>query len=246
MSGLNKHSPIPLYHQLKDELLRGILGGGWRPGDRLPTENDLAAKFDVSKITVRQAIRELVSLGHVQREQGRGTFVRRPATQQGPRELTGFTEEMRRRGMKATSRVLEQSTVPATAEVAAKLQIQPHDPVFRLCRLRLAEGDPVGLETAHLPLALVPQIAEFAFGSASLYELLHFHYNLRPFQAKETHAAIVVSDADAALLTVPRGSAGLAMERVTCLESGRPIEFVRSVMRGDRYELVLDLKVDLT
>lgn len=245
MSGLNKHSPIPLYHQLKDELLRGILGGGLRPGDQLPTENDLAAQFSVSKITVRHAIRELVSLGHVHREQGRGTFVRRPATQQGPRELTSFTEEMRRRGLKASSRVLEQGIVSATAEMATKLQLQPHDAVFRLRRVRLAEGDPVGLETAHLPVALVPRIAEFKFDSESLYELLHFHYNLRPFRAKETHKAIVISDADAALLNVRPGSPGLTMERVTCLENGRPIEFVQSTMRGDRYELVLDLRIDV-
>jgi GntR family transcriptional regulator len=244
MSGLNKDSPIPLYHQLKDVLLRGILDGDWKPGTRLPTENELAEQFRISKITVRQAVRELVTAGYVQREQGRGTFVRRPSVEQGPRELTSFTEDMRRRGLTASSRILEQTTVPASADLAARLQVRPQDPMFRLRRLRLADGEPVGVQTAHVPLALVPRIAEIPF-QGSLYEMLQFHYDLRPARAKETHAAIVLGDEDAILLGVRAGTAALMAERTTFLANGRPIEFVQSIMRGDRYTIVLDLTTDI-
>src|SRR5919108_90280 len=105
---LNRDLPVPLYHQVKTRILREIEAGRWRPDEQLPTEDELADRFRVSKITVRQALRELAQLGYIRREQGRGTFVQRPPLVEGPRELTSFTEEMRRQGVLASSEILEQ------------------------------------------------------------------------------------------------------------------------------------------
>jgi GntR family transcriptional regulator len=196
MSGLNRdNNPVPLYHQLKDVILRGIVTGKWKVDDRLPTETDLSSQYGVSKITVRQALRELATLGYVRREQGRGTFVQRPHLEQGPRELTSFTEDMRRHGQTASSRVLDHGIVLASSEVAARLKIKPHDPVFRLKRLRLADGEPMGIQTSHVPLVLVPGIDAVAFTHNSLYEVLYAHYHLKPAGAKEVHYAVLI-DAD--------------------------------------------------
>ena len=104
---LSRELPVPLYHQVKTQILRGIEAGQWHPEDRLPSEDELAERFSVSKITVRQAMRELAQLGYVRREQGRGTFVQRPPLVEGPRKLTSFSEEMRRHGAQASSEVLE-------------------------------------------------------------------------------------------------------------------------------------------
>src|SRR5689334_1084850 len=103
MVTLNRDLPVPLYHQVKTWILGGIENGLWRPDERLPSEDELADKFSVSKITVRQALRDLAQLGYIRREQGRGTFVQRPPLIEGPRKLTSFTEEMRRQGVTATS-----------------------------------------------------------------------------------------------------------------------------------------------
>lgn len=245
MSGLNKDIPTPLYHQLKDVILQGILAGRWKPDEQLPTENDLAQRYEVSKITVRQALRELATLGYVRREQGRGTFVQRPPLEQGPRELTSFTDEMRRHGMAASSHVLEQGTIPAPADVALRLRMRQGEPVFRLRRLRLADGEPMGIQTAFLPVEVVPGLPQFSFRDASLYEVLHTRFNLRPVAAKETHVSVLIGEDEGRLLQVAPGSPGMSAERVAYLANNRPLELVHSLMRGDRYKIVLDLTADL-
>ena len=231
----------PLYHQVKTLLLHDIEAGRWKPDDRLPTENELIRRFQVSRITVRHALRELEQLGYIRREQGRGTFVQRPPVDLGPRELTSFTDEMRRHGQVATSHVLERGTIAADASIAGKLEMGVGEPVFRLRRLRLADGEPMGVQTAFIPLRLVPGIAEVRFEGASLYQVLSDRYGLFPAQAHETHAAVPMNREDAQALGLQAGTPALAGERVAYLADGRPLEYVQSVMRGDRYKIVLDL-----
>jgi len=238
---LKRGAPVPLYHQLKAALLRDIDAGRWRPGERLPTEDALIARFKVSKITVRQALRDLAQLGYIRREQGGGTSVQRPPLEEGPRELKSFTSEMHGHGFAATSRVLEQAVLAAPADIAARLDIEEGDPVFRLQRLRLADGEPMGLQTAYIAMRLVPGIDELSFADASLYEVLASRYALYPAGARETHQAVLVPEAAAALLRAAPGSPAFAAERLTSLADGRPLEFVQSIMRGDRYRIVLDL-----
>jgi GntR family transcriptional regulator len=241
MLNLSRELPVPLYHQVKTLILREIEAGQWRPEDRLPSEDELADRFGVSKITVRQAMRELAQLGYVRREQGRGTFVQRPPLIEGPRRLTSFSEEMRRQGVQASSEVLEQGTVAASADVASILGIHEDEPVFRLRRLRLADGDPMGVQTTYIPAPLVPGIGELGFAKASLYDVLGAHYNLVPASAHETHFAFAVGGEDAALLRIAEGSPVMGAELVARLADGRALEYVRSVMRADRYKIVLDL-----
>ena len=241
MASLNRDLPIPLYHQLKTLILQEIEAGTWKPDQQLPTEEQLSARFRVSKITVRQALRELSNLGWVRREQGRGTFVQKPALEEGPRKLTSFSAEMREHGLVATSQVLEKSVIAAPADVAAKLGIMTTDRVFRLRRLRLADGVPLGVQTAYLPMAMLPGIDDVQFTDLSLYGLLESRYDLHPVAAKETLIAVVVNNEEASLLRVPPGSPALAAERITFLPQGQPLEYAQSIMRGDRYKVVLDL-----
>src|SRR5688572_7580656 len=241
MGALNRRLPIPLYHQLKTEILKEIEAGRWKPDEQLPTEEQLSARYRVSKITVRQALHELANLGCIRREQGRGTFVQKAALEEGPRKLTSFSDEMRLHGMAATSQVLENGIVPAAADVAAKLEIAAGEGVFRLRRLRCADGVPVGVQTAYLPAAMVPGIEDVPFSNTSLYGVLESRYNLRPVGAKETLVAVVVNAEEAGLLRIAAGSAALAAERTTFLPQGRPLEYAQSMMRGDRYKIVLDL-----
>lgn len=241
MATLNRDLPIPLYHQLKTLILQEIEAGTWKPDQQLPTEEQLSSRFRVSKITVRQALRELSNLGWVRREQGRGTFVQKPALEEGPRKLTSFTAEMHEHGLVATSQVLDTAVIAAPPDVAAKLGIMTTDPVFRLHRLRLADGIPLGVQTAYLSMAMVPGIDEVQFTDLSLYGLLESRYDLHPAAAKETLIAVVVNNEEANLLRVPPGSPALAAERITFLPQGQPLEYAQSIMRGDRYKVVLDL-----
>lgn len=239
---VDRNAPVPLYHQVKTLLLKEIETGQWSPDARLPTEDELSARFRVSKVTVRQALRDLSHLGYIRREQGRGTFVQRPPLRQGPRELTSFTEEMRRHRMVATSQIRERGLVSATPELARCLRLEPGDMVFRLRRLRLADGEPMGIHTAYLPDALVPGLADELYENASLYDVLRERYGLVPVRARETHIAVTLGAEDAALLRVPAGAPALSVQRLACLADGRPLEFVQSLIRGDRYRVVLELE----
>ena len=236
---LDKDLPVPLYHQLQAVLKAEIESGKWRPGEQLPTESQLTELYAVSKITVRQALQELAELGYIRREHGRGTFVERRKFDEGPRELTSFTEEMRRHDLSASSRVLSQRCVEADARVADALQLPAKTQVFELKRLRLAAGEPLSIQTAHIPAAFVPgiEISE----SASLYEVLQSRYHLYPARARETYFAALVEAAPAELLAIAEGAPVFAVERVTLLPNEKPFEFVQSVVRGDRYSIVLDL-----
>src|SRR5262245_54348486 len=238
---LSKDLPIPLYHQLKTLLLEQIRTGEIKPNDRLPAEDELAATHGVSKATVRQALNELAVAGVLRREQRRGTFVAEPKLAHGPRELASFTDEMRSRGFHPTSKVLKQEVIEADADMAEKLRVAEGAQVMRLKRLRLADGEPMGIQTAYLSLALAPQLAEEDFTDQSLYEVLERKYGLWPARAQETYVAALLDRAEAKLLKVAPASPALSAERVSYLSSGQPLEVTYSIMRGDRYQIVLDL-----
>jgi GntR family transcriptional regulator len=148
---------------------------------------------------------------------------------------------MRGHGFLATSKVLEQGIIAAPADVAERLEVTDASPVFRLRRLRMADGEPMGLQTAYIAMTLVPRIDQLSFVDASLYEILGTHYALYPASARETHQAVPVPEELAPLLRTPAGSPALAAERLTTLADGRPLEYVQSIMRGDRYKIVLEL-----
>jgi GntR family transcriptional regulator len=238
---LDKALPMPLYHQLKTVLLGRLRSGEWKPNQQLPTEDELGSRFGVSKATVRQALRDLAQAGLVRREQGRGTFVADQKVQFGPRHLSSFTEEMRDFGLQSGSRVLEQAIVPADGEIADKLQVAPGASLYRLQRLRLAGGEPMGIQTVYIACDLVPGLFENDFEKASLYETLEKRYGLALDHAVQKHFAVALDRDQAALLRVAEGAPALGGERLTFLRGGRPLELTISYMRGDRYQIQLKL-----
>jgi GntR family transcriptional regulator len=244
MGVLDKDLPVPLYHQLELVLKAEIESGRWQPEAQLPTESQIAERFGVSKITVRQALQALAEQGYISRQQGRGTFVGRRKFDEGPRELTSFTEEMRRHNLIATSLVLGQIVVAADARVSDALRLSTAEPVFVLRRLRLANGEPMGVQTAHIPASLVPGLEKDNLENMSLYETLQGRFGLYPARARETYFAALADQAAADLLGIAIGSPVFAVERVTLLPNQKPFEFVQSTMRGDRYSIVLDLVKD--
>jgi len=239
MGPLDKQLAAPLYHQLQEVLKAQIESAAWTPGEQLPNESKLAERFGVSKITVRQALQNLEDLGYIHREHGRGTFVAHRKFGQGPHELTSFTEEMRRHQLAGGSRILTQQVVEADAQVSDALRLPARSPVFVLERVRLAGGEPVTVQTAHIPAHLVPGL-ELA-PEASLYDVLQKRYHLNAARGRETYFASLADERAAKLLHIAPGAPVFAVERVTLLPNDRPFEFARSIVRGDRYSVVLEL-----
>jgi GntR family transcriptional regulator len=231
----------PLYLQLKRWIEDAIQRGDINPGDALPSERDLAARVDVSRVTVRKAVLQLVQDGVLVQRHGSGTFVA-PQTQrveQSLSQLTSFTEDMARRGMAVRAEWLERGLYFPSPEETVILGLSAGEQVARISRLRLTGDVPLAIERASLSSRILPD--PLAIGD-SLYKHLDKSGN-RPVRAIQRIRAANLDEENAHLLQVPVGSAGLNIERTSYLASGRVIEFTRSIYRGDTYDFVAELRI---
>ncbi|HYF90809.1 MAG TPA: GntR family transcriptional regulator [Symbiobacteriaceae bacterium] len=238
---MGKDVPIPLYYQIKARLLEAIESGQLKPGDRVMSERELTAQFSVSRMTARQALTELENQGYLFRVQGKGTFVATPKLEQPLAGLTSFTEEMRRRGLEPGAKVLAAEEVPAGRRVARALGLGETAAVVRLERLRLAGGEPMALEVSHLPASLVPGLLERTPSQHSLYSLLAEEYGIRPVRGLQSIEAVAANSYEAETLRVREGTPLLMLERITRDAQDRPVEYVYSLYRGDRYRFTTEL-----
>lgn len=231
----------PRYVQLRRRLEEGIGSGVLPPNSSLPPERELAAITDLSRVTVRKAIQELVRDGLIEQRQGSGTFIREPVArlEQSLSHLTSFTEDMAQRGLDTTTRWLERGVFAPSEEEARGLGLAANEEVARIYRLREAGGRPMALERASLPLDILPNPLEV---TTSLYAVLD-RSGRRPVRAVQKISAINIEAAEADLLGVVEGAAGLRIERTSYLEDGRVAELTRSLYRGDAYDFVAELRL---
>ncbi len=231
-------SPAPLYKQLIKGIRRAMDEGTLGIDDALPSERDLATSLGVSRITVRRAVRGLVEEGLLNQRQGAGTFVS-SRVEQPLSELTGYTEDMAARGMAPGVEWLQRSIGTATPDEALVLELSPGAQVARLYRLRTADGRPMCLEYATLPVTYLPDPEKV---ENSLYSYLDT-MGIRPVRALQTLRAELFGIEQARLLSVQPGSACLYIERRSFLADGSAIEFVCSHYRGDSYDFVAELQL---
>ncbi|CDX15501.1 GntR family transcriptional regulator [Mesorhizobium sp. ORS 3359] len=237
----SSQSGAPLYLQLRKSIEEAVNRGLIGPGDALPSERDIASKADISRVTVRKAVQDLVKGGILVQRHGSGTFVapRMERVEQSLSRLTSFTEDMARRGMTVRSVWLDRGLYAPSPEEMMVLGLSSTELVARVARLRIANDTPLAIERASLSASVLPDPE--AVGS-SLYAALGMTGN-RPVRAVQRISATNLGDADARLLEVPPGVAGLQIERISYLASGKVIEFTRSVYRGDAYDFVAELRL---
>jgi len=232
--------PRPLHAQLRDalaEMARTELA----PETAIPSERELMAAYDVSRATVRKAIDGLVADGLLQRIHGRGTFVARPRLE-SRLHLASFSQDMRRRGLTPSTRLLAVELDRPPAEVAAALELDDDAQAWRLDRVRLADGQPIALENGWYPKALLPGLDKHDLGG-SLYELFAGIFDLPIDGAEQTLWGESADDVVAARLDAPVHTPLLVFRRVS--RSGdRVVEYVVSRYRGDRYQIHMSLGRD--
>jgi len=231
----------PRYVQLRRRLEAGIESGLLPPNSSLPPEREIAEITDLSRVTVRKAIQELVREGLIEQRQGSGSFIREPVAkmEQSLSHLTSFSEDMAQRGLDTTSRWLERGIfMPTPTEISA-LSLADNEQVARIYRLREAGGRPMALEKAALPIDILPNPLEV---TTSLYDVLA-SLGHRPVHAEQKISAINLEAREASLLGVAEGLAGLSIERRSFLKDGRVAELTRSLYRGDAYDFVAELRL---
>ncbi len=237
---IDKASGIPLYHQLQDYLRAKIERGDWEVGDKIPTEQQLSQQFRVSRITVIKAVNRLVEEGLLQREQGRGTFVTAPPEVPESLPLRSFTEEMRERGLNPSSRILNMDEIVPPKRLQTRLALEESVRVWKIERLRYANGEAVGLHRTYLPTPLFPALDTQIQDAQSLYQVLATAYGVVPDEAVETYSAVQLDNEECRLLALPLGSPAFAVERLTYAR-GTPIEFVTALMRSDVFHYTVRL-----
>jgi GntR family transcriptional regulator len=234
MSPSSSHFQPPMYFRIQQAILEQIQAGQLKPGDQLPSEAELAQQHQVSRITAKRALDELVRQGRAFRQQGRGTFV----AQARIREISGFrsfSEDIRARGFEPSSQVLAfEETAPDEA-IRQRLHLPEGERVYLLKRLRLASGEPVAVETAHLPCRLCPGLLQEDLARGSLYNLLIEKYQVVPTWADAEIESCAASGEEAGLLRLKTGTPVLTARRVTYAANYDAIETVVSVYRGDRF-----------
>lgn len=233
---LDQHGPVPKHQQLREILLDLIEGTAAE--SLIPSERELATTYGVARMTVRQAVESLVAEGRLFKVAGKGTFVAKPKVDLQAR-LTSFGEEMTRRGMSPSSRVLAFGRVSATAHLARELGTLANEPLVYLKRLRDADGVPMAVERDWLPEKLVPGLAD-ELAPESLYTALAQRYGLRPDWGEDVIEAAVADSDTAALLGVKPGSPVLHIERHSYAEQTL-LAYTVSVYRADRYRLWVPL-----
>jgi GntR family transcriptional regulator len=233
------HQPgTPAHVQIERWFTDAISRGDLTAGDRVPREQDLAAVFGVSRMTLRQALAALQSRGVVDRQPGRagGTFIVEPKIICDLTGLAGFTEQLRRAHLRARARVLSARTIPAPRAVAAALAVGRGAAVHEIARIRSAERTPLALERSYFPAAVFVDLLDQPL-TGSLYSLMARRYRLGPHTATEALEPVSVTAEQAAALHIAEGTAVMGIQRTAYTVGGLPVEYACDLFRPDRIRI---------
>ncbi len=236
---LNRNSKLPLYELIKQNFRELIASAQIKPGDSIPSEWDLSDLYGVSRLTVRRALEDLARQGWLNRRHGVGTFVTIPTATQIPTSRLSFSDQMLAIGRTPGSRQVSLRLVPAAEEIAAALGVAPGDTLVELTRVRLADGEPILLESSYLSQARFPGLEQADLSDVSLYRYLASQYNTTVVGLDHTMQPVLLNDEEAQLLDTEPDSPAVLSELVAYDAEGVPVEYCWSVTRGDKCKFYL-------
>jgi GntR family transcriptional regulator len=231
---LNRDSVLPLYHQIKEKIRNRIAMGEYSTDERIPSENELAEKYEVSRNTAKQAIAELVAEGILFRVQGRGTFISPKKVFHGVTEHLSFSEEFGPDGGRLTTKVVSAEEMRASSDTAEALQIEKGAPIIVIRRLRLLDERPFSLQVSFLPKALTPTLLEKDLSGRSLFDLISRDYGLVPHRTEEFLEYKPASAFEVDLMEVPQSFPLFRLARTTFDSHDRVIEVVETYLPADQ------------
>ena len=238
---LDRAADVPAYVQIEARVIALVESGRLAVGERLPSERDLAGWVGVSRLTARAALTSLAQRGLVERGVGRrGTVVSQAKLAYDLRDLAGFTEMVHRHGLSASARIRALDELAAPTAVAHELGVTPGEPVYRVQRVRFANGEPLTLEDSWIPAARFTGLLDHDM-RGSIYALMRDTYECPPVRAIERLEPTLADAEKAHALDVAIGSALMRVERQTYAADDIPVEFARDHHRGDRAQFVVQV-----
>lgn len=238
---INPQTRIPLYVQLKQIIQQEIESGIYQMGDAIPNETALQRQYGISRATVRKAIEELTIEGMLVKKQGKGTFIQKPKVTQNLNFITSFGETMAAKGLRSRVTDVEVHQTTLTAQVARILGLQEGLPVTYVCRLYLADEEPIALMTNYLVPRFKPELTKENLEKHSLYHIMERIYGFTLATADETVEAHCADRYEADRLGVRKGAPLLRVTRITYAPDGSPIELAIVTSRADRYSYSIKL-----
>lgn len=230
---------IPRYREIAAEIARSIESGAWKAGEPIPSEAQFAVTFDVTRMTIRQALSVLAAQDLIERRQGSGTFVAPKRIVREPGRPTGLTEDLLLRGHVPGGRSIIQCLVQAPTQVREMLDLRTRSTVLRIMRLRLADGIPIGIQQSWIPAVLVPGLDEMDVTDLSLSTVLQQQFGLAAAGTETMLSAVEANQDFASLLQLPIGSALLYTRLTSYLSSGKPFELGEGWYPGSRYDYLV-------
>jgi GntR family transcriptional regulator len=237
---LDKSSPVPLYHQLKD-IISKMIESSYHPGDLLPAEPEMERMFGVSRMTVRLAMNALMEEGLVDKQRGRGTFVRSPKITHNLMAISSWTEQMLERGLQPRTVETEIALMEPPKKIAMLLHTAEGEKVIRIRRVRYANEEPMCIMINYLKESVAPGLDKRELSDDSLYGFLEKEYRVRFTKAQETVEAREASEYEAEKLHIQAWSPVLFVTRLSYLPDGNPAEVVHLTSRADRYQYQITL-----
>lgn len=241
---LDKNSPVPMYFQIKQEIIKAIKNGVYRTGDQLPTELEFCKELDISRPTIRQAFQELINEGYITRQKAKGTFVSKPKVDgYFFKKLESYNEEMKQLGLTPSTNVLFSDIENANEDVAKHLQIKVGDQVFHLIRQRFADDEPMVYVHTYVPCDKFKNIEQedFSIMKTSLYDLMKNKYQMPIAYVDRTIEASIATAELCDLLQITEGQAIYSITTIAYNSDDEPTEYSIAKYRGDRNKFTIRL-----
>jgi GntR family transcriptional regulator len=235
MNKIDKKSRIPLYYQLMDIIVEKIDSGIYKENDKIPSERELCDYYQVSRSTVRKTLLELEKDGYIYIEHGKGTFVSPKRFKQDLLKFYSFSEEMKKIGKKPSSKVIEFNIINCNEKISKKMNIDIGDNIYKFIRLRLANDEPMMIETTYVPYNRFPGITKEDLENSQMYDIFMQRFKAKFNKAEEVFQPVYIREEEAKYLEVNRDINGMKIERIT-YENNNIIEYTTSIARGDKFK----------
>lgn len=231
---IDSKSMVPRYYQIFEELYKEITEGNYKEGDKFPSDTELVKKYDVSRGTIREALKILFQRGLLVRKQGKGSFITYSKIEQDAKRLMGFTELMKSHGKEPSAKILEITTKIPSRRIQSLLHLTEDDKVVKIQRLRFGDKEPLIVERSYFSFDLFKDLLKFDFEKESIYHLLYNNTDIRLGEAKQTIEAIAAGQRENELLKVEHGTPLLLIKRIIKTMRGKYFQYSEDVYRSDK------------